>query len=304
MDRGTFLAYCLIGMAAALVVIIPLKAKRRASIPAFVWWLCVILGAAACGYGLFQSTTPSFATRITAVGRTYDSAEHSQGRSTSYFSFRLVPDSGQPVDIETRLIIPSWGNPSIFNGRTFRVVYLDENNRGLKNEAIDIEILSGQHAGFHDTLDARPFGKWLGIPLGAAVGFFGFFGLKYRNDDALSVALDNDPAGYAASLPNYTEQQKLAFKEQFSVIKKRQYMGAAPIIATLIPALVGEVRNWQGSIVGLPYSVFALAFPITVFSVLAFSFWNWRCPACNRYLGSGGGLQGPTSCPNCGVALQ
>jgi hypothetical protein len=243
-------------MGPALVVVIRLEAKRRASIPAFVWWLCGILGAVACIYGLFQSTAPSFATRITAVGRTYDSAEHPQGRSTSYFSFRLVPDSGQPVDIETSIIIPSWGNPSIFNGRTFRVVYLDENNRTLKNEAIDIEILSGQHAGFHDSLDARPFGKWLGIPLGAALGSFGFFGLKYRKDDALSVAL-------AASHRNYTEQQKLSFKEQFSLIKKRQYMGAVPIIATLIPALVGEQQRWQGSIVGLPYSLFALAFPIS-----------------------------------------
>ena len=304
MDRGTFLAYCLIGMAAALAVVIPLKAKRRASIPAFVWWLCIILGAVACGYGLFQSTAPSFATRITAVGRTYDSAEHPQGRSTSYFSFRLVPDSGQPVDIETRLIIPSWANPSIFNGRTFRVVYLDENNRGLKNEAIDIEILSGQHAGFHDSLDARPFGAWLGIPLGAALGCFGVLGLRYRKGDALSVASDEGPGKYAPPVFDYTEQQKAEFKEQFNIIKKRQYICAAPVIAALIPALLGEGQNWQGSIVGLPYSLFALAFPFTVLAVLAFSFWNWRCPACNRYLGSGGSLQGPTSCPNCGIALR
>jgi hypothetical protein len=69
MDRGTFLAYYLIGMAAALVVVIPLKAKRRASIPAFVWWLCVILGAAACGYGMFQSTAPSSASRNVASSK-------------------------------------------------------------------------------------------------------------------------------------------------------------------------------------------------------------------------------------------
>jgi hypothetical protein len=96
------------------------------------------------------------------------------------------------VNIETRIIIPSWGNPSIFNGRTFRVVYLDENNRDLKNEAIDIEILSGQHAGFHDSLDARPLGKWLGIPLGAALGAFGVFGLKSRKV-AVPAASDDNP---------------------------------------------------------------------------------------------------------------
>lgn len=191
MDRGTFLLYCLLGMGGALAVFIPLKPKRMARIPLFVWWLCLILGTVTCGYGLFQSTAPSFATRITAVGRTYDSAEHPQGRSTSYFSFRLVPDGGQPVNIETRIIIPSWGNPSIFNGRTFRVVYLDENNRGLKNEAIDIEILSGEHAGFHDSLDARPLGKWLEIPLGAALGAFGVFGLKSRKVAVPAASDDN-----------------------------------------------------------------------------------------------------------------
>jgi hypothetical protein len=64
-----------------------------------------------------------------------------------------------------------------------------------KNEAIDIEILSGKNAGFHDSYDARPFGKWLGIPIGAALGIFGFVGLRYMKDDAESAASsDNDDA--------------------------------------------------------------------------------------------------------------
>jgi hypothetical protein len=191
MDRGYFIGCCLIGMSAALTVFFPLKAKRRACIPPLVWWLCVILGAVTCMYGLFQSTTPSFATRITAVGRTYDYAQHRQGRDADYYSFRFVPDGGQPVNIETRIIIPGWGNPAIFNGRTFRVVYLAGNNRALKNEAIEIEILSGEHAGYRDSLDARPLGKWLAIPLGAALGAFGFFGLKYMKEDAVSAASDD-----------------------------------------------------------------------------------------------------------------
>jgi hypothetical protein len=120
----------------------------------------------------------------------------------------------------------------------------------------------------------------------------------------MSIASDTDTARYTASLLDHTEQQKVEFKEQFKVRRKRQYMSAALVIAVLIPAMMGEARGWQGSILGLPVSVYAFAFLITVLAVLAFSFRNWRCPACDRYLGQGGSLMGPRCCPNCGVALR
>jgi hypothetical protein len=137
-------------------------------------------------YSLFHSTAPSFATRITAIGKAYDYSDRNRGKDT-YYGFRFVPDGGDPVNIETEIILPDWGDPTIFDGRTFRVVYLKDSKRVLKNEAVEIEILSGKHAGFHDSLDARPNGAWLGIPIGAALGAFGFFGLRYRKDDAISV---------------------------------------------------------------------------------------------------------------------
>jgi len=89
--------------------------------------------------------------------------------------------------METEIILPGWGDPAIFDGRTFRVVYLQDSKRIVKNEAIDIEILSGKHAGYHDSRDARPVGTWLGIPVGAALGAFGLFGIKYRKDDVNSA---------------------------------------------------------------------------------------------------------------------
>jgi hypothetical protein len=207
-----FLAYWLFGMGVALAVFFSLKAKRRAWIPHLVWWVWLIVGAVTCMYGLFQSTAPSFATRIIAVGRSYDYVEHRQGRNASYYSFRLVPDSGQPVNIETRIIIPGWGDPAIFNGRTFRVVYLEDNNRALKNEAIEIEILSGEHAGYRDFLDARPLGKWLAILLGAALGTFGYFGLRYRKDDAMLAASQNNTP---TSLPRSFHEKAGASQDGF-----------------------------------------------------------------------------------------
>jgi hypothetical protein len=154
-------------------------------------------------YGLSHSVAPSFATRITAVGKAYDYFDHVEsGRfGYSYYGFRFVPDGGEPVKIETEIILPDWDTPAMFNGRTFRVVYLEDSKRTLKNEAIDIEILSGKHAGFHVSYDARPAGEWFLIPVGAAFAAFGLLGLKYMKDDAISAALDDDEA------PSISEDQ-------------------------------------------------------------------------------------------------
>jgi hypothetical protein len=128
---------------------------------------------------------------VTAVGRAYDHVERKAGRDT-FYGFRFLPeDGGEPVDIETSIILPGWGVPKVFNGRTFRVVYLRSIDRPRKNEAVDIEILSGRDAGFHESVDARPGGTWLTIPIGAALGAFGYFGLRYKKDDLASVAQED-----------------------------------------------------------------------------------------------------------------
>jgi len=187
MDYGYFMGGCWLGIAIALAIFFPLGAKRRASIPSLAWWFCLIVGAVMCMYGMSHSTEPSFAPRITAVGKAYDHVEWKRGRD-SHYGFLFVPEGGSPIHLETSIILPSWADPAIFDGRTFRVVYLRDGNRSLENEAIDIEILSGAHTGFHDSYDARPIGDWLGIPLGAALGAFGFFGLRYMKDDETSAA--------------------------------------------------------------------------------------------------------------------
>jgi hypothetical protein len=192
MVRAIFIGDCLLGMAAALAVFYPLGAKRRAGIPYSLWWVCLGVGVVACIYGLAHSTAPSFAPRVTAVGKVYDHVEVRQGRDTHY-GFHFVPDEGgEAVDIETSIILPGWARPEVFNGRTFRVVYLQSSTRALKNEAIDIEIQSGRDSGFHDSVDARPFGVWWAIPIGAALGAFGYFGLRYKKDDGISAAANDD----------------------------------------------------------------------------------------------------------------
>jgi hypothetical protein len=195
MDYTHFMGCCLLGFGPALAVFFLLRAKRRAWIPPLAWWLSLILGAVVLFYGMSHSTMPSFSTRITAVGKAYDYVDreiHTGYHHDTIYGFRFVPEGGEPINIETEIILPGWADPVIFNGCTFRVVYLQDTSRALKNEAIDIEILSGKHLGYHEFLDARPFGTWIGIPAGAAFLGFGLIGLKYMKDDAKSAASDED----------------------------------------------------------------------------------------------------------------
>lgn len=196
MDYAHFMICALPGFAAALAVYFPLGAKRRACVPPLAWWLCLVAGAVPLFYGLSHSTFPSLATRITAVGKAYDYVDreiHTGYHHDTIYGFLFSPEGGEPLHIETEIILPDSAKPAIFDGRTFRVVYLDDSKRTLKNEAIEIEILSGKHAGFHDSVDASPTGAWLAIPVGAAFLGFGIAGLySMKKDAAISAESDDD----------------------------------------------------------------------------------------------------------------
>jgi hypothetical protein len=187
MDYAHFIGYALMGLSPALAIFFVLGAERRAGIPLLAWWLSLILGVVICFYGLFHSTIPSSSTRTTAVGKAYDFEEREGYRGDTTYGFRFVPEGGEAINIHTRILLPHRG----MDGRTYRVVYLKDANRRLKNEAVDITILSGEDTGFHDSLDARPFGSWLGIPVGVALFGFGMIGLRYRKEDA-NPAASND----------------------------------------------------------------------------------------------------------------
>ena len=197
MDYSHYMVCGLLGAGPTLAIFFLLRAKRRAGIPPLGWWLSLILGAVILFYGMSHSTLPSYSTRITAVGRAYDYVEreiHTGYHHDTIYGFRFVPEGGEPINIETEIILPDTAHPAIFDGQVFRVVYLNDTERVLKNEAIEIAILSGRHKGFHDSLDARPAGKWLAIPVGAAFGIFGFVGLRYMKNDAIAAASDDDDA--------------------------------------------------------------------------------------------------------------
>jgi len=97
----------------------------------------------------------------------------------------------------------------------------------------------------------------------------------------------------------YTEAQKVQFKQLYATRRRNQLMVSIPLVAVIIGVVVTEDRA-GGTILGLPRDVVGPIFLAIVAGALFYSFRNWRCPACNKYLGRG---FNPRHCQNCGVEL-
>jgi fatty acid desaturase len=98
----------------------------------------------------------------------------------------------------------------------------------------------------------------------------------------------------------YTEQQLEDFKAEFAKRRKRQLLVSLPVVAAILIVAVAS-ENAKVPLFGLPPAVAgAIAFA-AILGTLVFSLSNWRCPACNKYLGKG---IGPSFCPRCGVPLR
>jgi hypothetical protein len=85
---------------------------------------------------------------------------------------------------------------------------------------------------------------------------------------------------------------------EFKKKRTRQIMAVGPIILAFIGIL--SVENNPTGIFGLaPSTILVTAFAVII-SVLVFSFLNWRCPSCNKYLGK---AINPKFCSKCGTQL-
>ena len=88
---------------------------------------------------------------------------------------------------------------------------------------------------------------------------------------------------------------------EFRTRKRRQWAASVPVILVMILFIwMGEDERGK-RVAGFSGETLAVASVVVVVGVLLFSFWNWRCPACNRYLGRG---LGPSFCPKCGAQLK
>jgi hypothetical protein len=100
----------------------------------------------------------------------------------------------------------------------------------------------------------------------------------------------------------YTTQQQQEFREEFKRRQKRQYLIGLPILALIILKIVFRTSGTGGGLWQFLSSdaVWPVIF-VFIAGAIAFSFKNWRCPACNKYLGRS--IE-PNFCPRCGISLQ
>jgi hypothetical protein len=88
--------------------------------------------------------------------------------------------------------------------------------------------------------------------------------------------------------------------EEFKARKKRQLFTLLPLL--IILALSVMIKDGSDSMpLGLSEKSFSIMIVLIVAGVIVFSLKNWRCPACNAYLGKG---FNPKFCPKCGSRLQ
>ena len=98
----------------------------------------------------------------------------------------------------------------------------------------------------------------------------------------------------------YTDGQKALFKTTFAARRRKQRFLAVPLIAIFIVFAVFRDRK-QSELFGLSAAIWGPMFLILVAGAVIFSFVNWKCPACNKYLGKN---TNPIFCSKCGVELQ
>lgn len=97
-----------------------------------------------------------------------------------------------------------------------------------------------------------------------------------------------------------TEEQKQEIKNTFKTRRNRQLMVSAPMIVIIVGAAFFQGTRQTGAL-GFSEDAAGIIFVAIVLAVLAFSFGNWRCPSCNKYLGK---TVNPKFCAKCGVPLQ
>lgn len=138
----------------------------------FVGFLAIVVGE-------FRSTVPSFAARAEITGRVSGCTTRRLGKGNYVHYFSVQPEIGAPVNIETHVLGPMcWASSRDYDDRVYRVLYLRDARWNLFNEGIQVDVLSGRDTGWHSSLDARPFGLWLLMPIGGVFLIVGNYGIR------------------------------------------------------------------------------------------------------------------------------
>src|SRR5882724_3558100 len=97
----------------------------------------------------------------------------------------------------------------------------------------------------------------------------------------------------------YTEEQLRNFRIEFGRRRARQLALAAVLIGFVVAFQIPRIGGPE--ILPLPPQALATSVVVFLVGALVVSFRNWRCPACNAYLGK---ASNPRFCSECGVPLR
>jgi len=98
----------------------------------------------------------------------------------------------------------------------------------------------------------------------------------------------------------YTVQQQNEFRQSFYKRRTRQWVVAGIVGVGFLLRGLG-INSSRGSVFGLPEAAIFAVMVTTLIGGFAFTLWNWRCPACNCYLGR---RINPKLCSGCGIMLH
>lgn len=87
---------------------------------------------------------------------------------------------------------------------------------------------------------------------------------------------------------------------EFRKRRKRQLVVTGPFVLFII-YIVFTSENDKLNIFNLSETISLIIVFSIIIAMLVFSFKNWRCPACDKYLGKGINFK---FCPRCGIHLS
>lgn len=87
-------------------------------------------------------------------------------------------------------------------------------------------------------------------------------------------------------------------RQEYARRRRRQWSIVIPVVVIVVIAM--QMVDSYEAYVGLSSTVLLLLGFAIMFGALAFSVYNWRCPACSTYVGRGN----PMFCPHCEFKLK
>ncbi|NLX24763.1 MAG: hypothetical protein GXY61_02215 [Lentisphaerae bacterium] len=88
--------------------------------------------------------------------------------------------------------------------------------------------------------------------------------------------------------------------DSFKKRKVKQLIVSVPVILAIIPLVMLE-DSAEEALFGLPVTILVPVCIAVFVAGLIFSMFNWRCPACGKYLGK---ALNPKFCVKCGAQLK